>query len=239
MNKNEYKRYEDIGNWDFSMINYHITQESSWDFYEQIKKLSTPTSLILDLGTGGGEKALKYLPDVGMIIGTDFSKSMINTANKNKEKYPNKRIKFVCMDNLNLTFPDNLFDVICARHTVIDAKQIYNKLSKNGILIIEGVDKYDAWELKELFARGQAYKDEVSISQIDYENIKKAGFKEVEIEEIIDLLALLLKTPILDDFSELSNNNVHNKEIEKDLFKKYVKSHTTEKGIELKIMAKK
>ena len=38
MNKNEYKRYEDIGNWDFSMINYHITQESSWDFYKQIKK---------------------------------------------------------------------------------------------------------------------------------------------------------------------------------------------------------
>ena len=253
MNENEYKRYEDIGNWDFSQIKYTLVQESSWDFYEQIKKYSTPTSLILDLGTGGGEKALKYLPDVGMIIGTDFSKSMINTANKNKEKYPDKRIKFVCMDNLNLNFPDNLFDVICARHTIIDAKQIYNKLSENGILIVEGVDKYDAWELKELFGRGQAYKDEVSISQIDYENIKKAGFNEVEIEEIIqyeyyetedDLLALLLKTPILDDFSELSNNNVHNKEIEKDLFKKYVKSHTTEKGIELKrvlygIMAKK
>ena len=112
------------------------------------------------------------------------------------------------MDNLNLTFPDNLFDIVCARHTVIDAKQIYDKLSENGILIVEGVDKYDAWELKELFGRGQAYKDEVSISQIDYENIKKAGFKEVEIEEIIqyeyyetenDLLALLLKTPILDE----------------------------------------
>ena len=228
MNENEYKRYEDIGNWDFSQIKYTLVQESSWDFYDQIKKYSTPTSLILDLGTGGGEKALKYLPDVGMIIGTDFSKSMINTANKNKEKYPDKRIsmintanknkekypdkriKFVCMDNLNLNFPNNLFDIICARHTIIDAKQIYNKLSENSMLIAEGVDKYDAWELKELFGRGQAYKDEISISQIDYENIKKAGFNEVEIEEIIqyeyyetedDLLALLLKTPILDDFS--------------------------------------
>ncbi len=52
------------------------------------------------------------------------------------------------MDNLNIKFPNNLFDIITARHTIIDAVQIYNCLSNNGVLIIEGVDKYDCWELK-------------------------------------------------------------------------------------------
>ena len=60
-----------------------------------------------------------------------------------------------------------------------------------------------------------------------------------------DLLALLLKTPILDDFSELNTSkNFHIPSIEKDLFDEYVSTHTTSKGIELKrvlygIVAKK
>ena len=60
-----------------------------------------------------------------------------------------------------------------------------------------------------------------------------------------DLMALLLKTPILDDFSEIENNDFeHRKIIEKDLFDEYVKRYKTEKGILLKrvyygIIAKK
>ena len=252
--RNEFKRYEEIGNWDFSNIKYTVEQENSWDFYNEIAKYSNSNSLILDLGTGGGEKALSQMPDAGMIIATDFSPKMIETANINKKNYPNKHIKFVTMDNLNMKFPNNLFDIISARHTIIDAKQIYNCLAPLGVLIIEGVDKYDCWELKELFKRGQAYKDEISISQKDYDDIKNAGFSDINIQEIIqyeyyqtedDLLALLLKTPILDDFSELDiSNNTHKTIIEDDLFNQYVNKHKTSKGIELKrvlyaIIAKK
>lgn len=253
MQENEYKRYEEIGNWDFSDIKYTVEQNSSWDFYKEISKYTNSISLLLDLGTGGGEKTLSSMPDAGMIIATDFSPKMIETANINKKSYPDKRIKFVTMDNLNMNFPNNLFDVISARHTIIDAKQIYHCLSPNGVLIIEGVDKYDCWELKELFKRGQAYNDEIAISQKDYNDIKNAGFSEINLQEIIqyeyyktkeDLLALLLKTPILDDFSELDTSNTHKNYIEEDLFNRYVTDHTTDKGIELKrvlygIVAKK
>lgn len=253
MQEKELKRYEEIGNWDFSQIKYTTVQENDWDFYKEIEKVSTNKSLLLDLGTGGGEKALAYLPDVAMIIGTDFSSNMIATANKNKENYPNKNIKFVQMNSLDMTFPNNLFDVVSARHTIIDAKQIYNILANNGTLIMEGVDKEDCLELKELFGRGQAYNDPIPISQIDYENIKNAGFSNITLEKIIqyeyyetpdDLLALLLKTPILDDFSEMSTTNIHNPQIESDLFDKYVQIHTTDKGIKLRrvlygIVAKK
>ena len=244
MQENELKKYEEIGNWDFSDIKYITKQKSSWHYYNKINELSNQTSLLLDLGTGGGEKALNLLPDVGMIIGTDFSPKMIETANKNKLKFPNKRIKFVCMNNLNLTFPYNLFDIVSARHTIIDANQIYNVLAHNGYLIVEGVDKYDCWDLKELFGRGQAFNDSISISKIDLENIKSAGFKNVEFEEIVqyeyyetkyDLLALLLKTPILNDFSKNSTtNDFYKTDIDLELFNKYVKCHQTEYGIELK-----
>lgn len=251
--KNELEYYEKIGNWDFSQIKYSVEQEKDWDFYNKIKENSNFNSACLDLGTGGGEKLLKYYPRVGSVIGTDFSKEMIETANKNLKNSNKENVKFAVMNNLQIEFEDETFDIISARHTIINAKEIYRCLKPNGVLIIEGVDKNDCLELKELFGRGQAYNDKISISKKDYNDLKEAGFTNIEFEEIIqyeyyeteeDLLALLLKTPILDDFSELDNNFEHRKVIEKEIFDKYVQTHKSENGIKLKrvlygIIAKK
>ena len=254
MQINEHNYYEKIGNWDFDQIKYKTEKLTSWDFYEKIKEYTTKDSICLDLGTGGGEKVLKYYPEVKKIYATDFSSQMINTAKENLKAYPERNVEFMQMDNLNMTFEDETFDLISARHTVIDAKQIYKALKPNGVLVIEGVDQKDCWELKTLFERGQAYKDKNPISKIDYEAIKNAGFSKIELIEIRedeyyeteeDLLALLLKTPILDDFSEENNTDfTHRKEIEKDLFDRYVNEYKAEKGILLKrvlygIIAKK
>lgn len=244
MQEKEHEYYEKIGNWDFDKIKYKTEKLTGWDFYEKIKEFTTKDSICLDLGTGGGEKVLKYYPEVGKIYATDFSGEMIKTANENAKKYPNKNIEFLEMDNLNMKFPEKTFDLISARHTIIAAKQIYKTLKDNGVLIIEGVDKKDCWELKELFGRGQAFNDIVPISEKDYKDLKEAGFRNIELIEILeneyyeteeDLLALLLKTPILDDFSEENNEKFsHIKEIEVDLFIEYVKRHKTNQGILLK-----
>lgn len=244
MQEKELDYYEKIGNWDFDQIKYKTEALTDWNFYKKIKEFTNKNSVCLDLGTGGGEKVLKYYPEVGKIYATDFSGEMIKTAKENAKLYLNRNIEFLQMDNLNMTFPDGMFDLISARHTIINAKQIYNALKDDGVLVIEGVDKKDCWELKELFGRGQAFNDEVAISRKDYEDLKDAGFTKVELVEVLeneyyeieeDLLALLLKTPILDDFSEEDNSEfVHRKEIEKDLFQEYVKRNMTDKGILLK-----
>ena len=203
MQENELKYYEKIGNWDFSEIKRETKKLTNWDLYEKIKENTNEKSLCLDLGTGGGEKVLKNYPDVGMLIATDFSEEMIKTAKENAKKYPNKNVKFTKMDNLKMTFPNETFDLISARHTIIDAKQIYDCLVPGGIVVIRGVDKKDCWKIKELFGRGQAYNDEIAISEKDYQDLVEAGFKNVEKVKILqneyyetedDLMALLLKT---------------------------------------------
>ena len=254
MQESELKYYEKIGNWDFSKIKCKTENVTNWDFYQKIKENINEKSLCLDLGTGGGENLFKNYPDVGMIIATDFSKEMIKAAKENAKKYPQKRVKFAKMNNLEMTFPKEMFDLISARHTIIDAKQIYNCLVNDGIIVIEGVDKKDCWELKKIFNRGQSYNDEIAISEKDYLDLKTAGFKSIEKVKILqneyyetedDLMALLLKTPILDDFSEIKNKNFkHRAIIEKELFNEYVKQNKTQKGILLKrvlygIVAKK
>lgn len=240
MKENEF--YEKIGNWDFSKIEYTVERKSDWDLYEEICRYTNEDSICLDLGTGGGESLIENYPSCKKIIGIDVSKKMIQTANENLKNSKRKDIEFILMDNTKLNFEKESFDLVSARHTVINAKDIHKILKKGGKLIVEGVDKKDCIELKDVFARGQGYNDEKAISEIDFEDIKSAGFSKIEIKEIEefeyyktkkDLIKLLEKAPILDDFSE-ENGTFEKREIEEQLLEKYIEKFKTEKGILLK-----
>ena len=241
MKKGEYEFYNKLKNWDFSKIKYEEVSLTNWDMYDILSSNCSGQSKVLDLGTGGGEKVLSNFPEVKEILATDFSEEMIKTANYNLENSNRKNITFRQMDNLNMDTPDNYFDIVVARHTCIDAKQIYSTLKDNGILILRGVDKLDCWELKKLFGKGQAYNDVTPISVIDYENILDAEFRNVELVPIHvreyyktkeDLLALLLKTPILDDFSEIGENkDLEKEDIDLDKLDEYIEKNKTDKGI--------
>jgi len=171
MKTNEYEYYNNLANWSFDDIKYSVENFTNWIYEDEIAKYSNPNSKILDLGTAAGEKVLKYFPNCSEILGTDFSKEMINNANKNLEKSGRKNISFRVMDNLNMDTQDNYFNLVTARHTITDPKQIYKSLKKDGHLLIRGVDKLDCWELKRMFKRGQGFYDKKPISLIDYEAV--------------------------------------------------------------------
>ena len=242
MKTNEHDYYSELANWSFEDIDYTSEVFTNWIYEDEIKKHVNENTRILDLGTAAGEKVLKKFPNCAEILGTDFSSEMIESANKNLLKSGRKNISFRVMDNLKMDTPDNYFDLVTARHTIIDPVQIYKTLREGGQLIIRGVDKLDCWSLKRMFGRGQAYHDIKPISLIDYEAIMDAGFKDVELIPLHvieyyktkeDLYALLVKTPILDEFSEESFNEYERKPIEKEIFEKYVEQNTTKKSIRL------
>lgn len=242
MKTNEYEYYNNLANWSFSDINYISESFTNWNYEEEVKKKINKESRVLDLGTAGGEKVLKYYPDCREILGTDFSSEMINTANENLTLSGRENISFRVMNNLNMNTPDNYFDLVTARHTITDPKQIYKTLKTGGYLIIRGVDKMDCWLLKKMHGYGQAYYDKKPISLIDYENVLDAGFKDVNLISLHvieyyktkeDLYALLIKVPILDDLSGENHLDYERKKINNDIFDKYVMENTTEKGIRL------
>ena len=235
MKDNEFNYYNKIKNWDFSQINCEIESLTNWDISKILNEKATKKSRILDLGTGGGEILIDEFPEALEIVGTDFSPEMIKTAKENLKKSKKKNIKFRMMDNLNMDTEDNYFDIVVARNTCIDARQIYKTLKKDGLLLVRGIDKLDCWQLKKLFNRGQAFNDAKPISQIDYESILDARFKNVELIPIYereyyktkeDLLALLLKTPILNDFTKAN--------IDMQILNQYIENNTTNKGILLR-----
>lgn len=242
MKINEYDYYNEIGNWSFNDIKYVSENFTNWVYEDEIVKHATKDSKILDLGTAAGEKVLKKFPNCVEILGTDFSEKMIKNANLNLQKSGRKNIKFRVMDNKNMDTPDNYFDLVTARHTVTNKKQIYKTLKTGGYLILRGVDMLDCWSLKKMFNRGQAFIDKKPISLIDYEEILDVGFKNVELiplhvveyyETKGDLYALLTKVPILDALSEINGEDYERVPIEPEIFEKYVAENTTEKGIKL------
>ena len=244
MKVNEKEFYEEIKDWDFSMFEIESKNLTNWDLYEILKEITTKDSKILDLGTGGGEKLLRSFPECAEILGTDYSKEMIKTANKNLKESGRKNISFRIMDNLKMDVPENYFDVVVARNTVTDPEQIIKCLKPGGYLLIRGVDKYDCHALKLLFGKGQAVEDKTPISIVDYENVLKAGFKDVELVPIHEreyfknkflFKEFLKKVPILDEFSEedLDNKDYYSKEIDDDLLDKYIKENTEDGRIRL------
>ena len=243
MKTNEHDYYSKLANWSFDKINCTSENFTNWVYEDEIKKHAKKNSKILDLGTAAGEKVLKNFPECAEILGTDFSEEMIKAAKKNLKESGRKNISFKVMNNLEMDTPDSYFDIVTARHTIIKSKQIYKTLKPGGYLIIRGVDKLDCWSLKKMFGRGQGFYDKKPISLIDYEAILNAGFKDVELIPLHiieyyktkdDLYALLLKVPILDNLSEIEQNDVYERiPIEKDIFELYVAENTTPKGIKL------
>ena len=243
MKTNEHDYYSKLANWSFDKINCTSENFTNWVYEDEIKKHAKKNSKILDLGTAAGEKVLKNFPECAEILGTDFSEEMIKAAKKNLKESGRKNISFKVMNNLEMDTPDSYFDIVTARHTIIKPKQIYKTLKPGEYLIIRGVDKLDCWSLKKMFGRGQGFYDKKPISLIDYEAILNAGFKDVELIPLHiieyyktkdDLYALLLKVPILDNLSEIEQNDVYERiPIEKDIFETYVNNNTTKKGIKL------
>ena len=241
---NELEYYEKRKNWSFDKYGIESEYLTDWDLYELLKKVSNENSRILDLGTAGGENVLKNFPDCKEILGTDLSPNMIETANKNLKESGKSNISFKVMDNLKMNVPDNYFDVVVARHTVTDPKQIYKCLKTGGYLLIRGVDKADCLKLKLLFNRGQGFSDKEPISIIDYKNVINAGFKDVELvpihireyfSSVEKFKDFLNDVPILDDFSE--EELIHHKKTFDDhdnkLLNQYIKENTHNGKIQL------
>ena len=133
--------------WDKKAFEYDNHIKKSKNAYlkviELIKKEINKSQTLLDIGTGTGEIPIAISHGVEKIIATDFSSEMINMANLKREKLNINNITFQVQDCYNLSFNDEMFDVIIASNLlhIIDnpeqfLRSIKRFLRKNGILII-------------------------------------------------------------------------------------------------------
>ena len=216
--------------WDFSKMKYQMVDNSEFQFFDEINSKVKTNTILLDIGTGGGEKLSNLISDKCLLkIGTDFSIEMVKSANKQNNK---NNIRFFEMDSENINFPDEFFDIISARHTPFDVKEVNRVLRKNGYFFSEQIDEDDCLELKKIFGRGQGFNSKTKLIDKIEKELKGVKFEKVEFYDILqqeyyeteeDLLFLLNNTPIIPNFGK------EREDFSK--FNKYVNKYATDRGI--------
>ncbi|RCW76845.1 class I SAM-dependent methyltransferase [Saliterribacillus persicus] len=236
MEKLDYEEfYDKVGKtngWDFSKIQ-SSSEGVSWDFYEEVIKKCKKTDVLLDIGTGGGEKIIKIAPQLSFLIGIDLSKSMLETALSNQEKSSASNIRFFQMSSDDLKFPTGFFDVASSCHAPFSSSEVSRVLKSGGLFLTQQVSEADKSNLKEAFGRGQAFNEtDGSLKKQYIKELSEAGFSDIHSFEYNaseyfkgpkDLIFLLKHTPIIPNFGQ----NREDFEILND----FIEKNQTEKGI--------
>lgn len=203
------------------------------DFFNFVKKYSNNQQIILDVGCGSGEFTTSLVNLFKKVIGIDNMPAYIKTAKKELDV---KNVEFILSDCKDLPFSDSYFDVVVSlRGPLSSDQETINEccrvLKKGGFLIEETIGELDKLELKEIFKRGQNY----PIDKIKLESISKlsdkANFQIIEhkyfkfytsYKNINDVIGLLERSPIIDDF---------NREIDKEKLFVVENKLSTDEGI--------
>ena len=203
--------YDSVGKrigWDFSKLDKGVAvKNQKWDFTAVVGKYITKNSILLDLGTGSGEKIISFAKKCKRVCGIDNSKFMIAKAKQNVKL---KNAEFKIGDNNKVPYGNKTFDIIASRHAPINFKEAYRVMKEGGLLITQQVGEMDKQNIKDIFGRGQSYcKKHGKLIDEYIKKAKDAGFNvsvkyhyhSTEYYKLPDLIFLLENTPIIPGFN--------------------------------------
>ncbi|KAK4029973.1 phosphoethanolamine N-methyltransferase [Daphnia magna] len=177
-------------------------QETTIEF---CKKLNLkPGQKVLDVGCGIGGSAFHMAREYGAEVrGVDLSTNMITLALENQAKQEEEVKKKVCFEITDITkaiFPDESFDVIYSRDTLLhigDKETLFANFFKwlrpGGKVLISDYCRGDQ-EHSEHFLRYVAQRGYHLLTVVDYGSIfTKVGFNEVEAKDVTDYFVEILQ----------------------------------------------
>lgn len=185
-----------------------------WNLIDEVIKISSPAKTLLDIGCGTGLKLIHLAPHVKRIIGLEPNLEMLKAAYARFASHSIANYELISGEAQNLPFGDSSIDIVTSMMAPHDINEVYRVLVPGGTLVIETVGEMDKRNLKNFFKsngepRGQLsgreegetisiYTKELSFS---FEQVKiRNGFWETLYSKE-GLLALLLQTPTVSDFS--------------------------------------
>ena len=224
--------------WSFSKIKPTVEQKSDYNYYKAVVEQITPSTVMLDIGCGSAEKSTRFFSLAKKVYALDLEPEMLKKAKANAEKYYGDLAKdkfefLIANGDEKLEFADNTFDVVCSRHCGANMAEVFRVLKSGGVFVSEDIDKYDCYELKQYFNRGQSFDNNPSIKQKIFLDCLDAGFSKIELlsfdqveyyQEIEQLEFLLENTPIIDGYDQKTDRKI---------LEKYVANFSCEKGIKL------
>jgi len=205
-----YRKPGKVRGWDFSQIKFS-SEGPRINYRKVVESYLDKNQKLLDIGTGGGEKFLKFAPKVKEAMGIDTDPKMIETARENLRKSGLPNVKFEVCDSEKLKFRDQEFDVVIDRQTPFNAKEVARVLKPEGVFITQQVSEGDKSNFKEIFQRGQFYGIKLGMLKSKYLiELQEAGMEIIEEKTVNtaeyyrsmdDVIFLLANTPIVPNFN--------------------------------------
>lgn len=227
----KYKKPANVRGWNFSEVRV-VEEGHRIEYSKVVESHLERNKTLLDIGTGGGERLLAFAFKVREAIATDIDRKKIKTAAENISKSGLYNVDLILCDSNNMPIAGATIDIITDRHAPFNAKEVSRILSPGGTFITQQVSEGDKRNFKEVFQRGQSYREKSGTLKRRYVmELREAGIRIIEVrtvdtteyyESIDDVLFLLANTPIIPHF---------NFEREQDKLERIQKEFKTDKGI--------
>jgi len=123
-----YDAVGEIEGWDFRGAE-PVPETEPWDWDAQVRAACTPSSHVLDIGTGGGEVFSEYAGAYELGLGVDSNEERIGTA---RRKACQLNLRFGVMDGAMLAVRDASLDVVLARCADYCPAEVHRVLRPGG-----------------------------------------------------------------------------------------------------------
>jgi len=143
----------ELRGWDWSRLNVD-RDPAPWNYSQIVQDYLTPSTYVLDIGTGGGERFLELASYFGRGVGIDRKPEMIRTALENLPRALDEKVSFEIMRAQDLKFADGTFDVVLNRHAPIFHEEVARVLKPGGYFITQQVGGYNAQNVFTVFGWG-------------------------------------------------------------------------------------
>ncbi|MFS0838535.1 class I SAM-dependent methyltransferase [Paenibacillus sp. 1P03SA] len=230
--KQFYEKTGAVNGWDFSHIQV-TTEGKRWDFFGEVAHRCRKSDLLLDIGTGGGERLLTITDSALLLIGIDHSQAMIRTADMNRHKAGKSNVRFLHMEAEAIAFPDGFFNLVSCRQSFYSAQETARVLVQDGLFLTQQVSPHDKLNLKQAFGRGQGLETNAAdLRERVLSELEEVGFSDIRYNEYDaaeyypsyeDLDYLLQMTPIIPGFGEQENDRT--------ILREFCEKNRTGKGI--------
>ncbi|WP_291799115.1 class I SAM-dependent methyltransferase [Brevibacterium sp.] len=179
--------------WDFSVLDGRLAADDPpWDFEAQCARALAEASAAVDLGTGGGERLIRLLREVGesggagrdgprKVSATEAWPPNLPRARTALEPWGVTVYDYDADRGDRLPFPDASVDLVMCRHESFDIAEIARVLRRGGLFLNQQVDGRDAQELRDWFG-GEPQAPHVRLANAETE-AEAAGLRVTHADE--------------------------------------------------------